>query len=166
MPEQTDQISSAEVENTDAVLLREFQKAVSEASCHCIHVANVQSGVVTASLHGKIVLDPIIHSLGSVLFRIAENAKVKGLVLDCANVSKLSSAAFGKLITTNQLLKVRRKPGLTLSNLPPELAENFVITKLYYGTFDIHYDPAPVVATIEQQREQTAAGIRGNAEEQ
>ena len=51
------------------------------------------------------------------------------LLLDFANVDFLSSAALGKLITANNL--IRQKNGqLRLCNIKPQIYEVFVITKL------------------------------------
>ena len=59
---------------------------------------------------------------------IAEQANPK-LLLDFATVDYLSSAALGKLITANNL--IRQKNGqLRLANIKPQIYEVFVITKL------------------------------------
>ena len=63
------------------------------------------------------------------LFDLVENGKCNKLVLNFSNVEFLSSAALGKLITFEQLVK-KNNADLILTDIAPEIFQVFAITNL------------------------------------
>lgn len=162
MPEQSEhRFEDAEA---DALLFQELQKKIQEApGPHPVGSVQVQNGIVTVFLRGLIIDEGEIQNLGSILFEIADHPMVEGVVIDCANVRYLSSAAFGKHITTHQKLRARTKPRLGMSNTQV-FDENLAITQLNRA-FHTGGDHAYVMEKLLRERQKIATAMQGKAKE-
>ena len=87
-------------------------------------------GVTRVEFVDRNILDEAnIQAIGEELAQIIDSTSNLKLVISFANVSHLSSAALGQLISVNN--RVRAKEGqLRLSDIAPQIYEVFAITKL------------------------------------
>ena len=112
-----------------------------------LDVSEVGEVTVVRFRDRRITEDCDLEKLGEELFRLVEGEHRKKLVVSLSSVELLTSAALGILIT------LRKKAnawggGLKLSDLGPEIANVFSVTRLD-SLFDIEEDAAHAVAGFQ-----------------
>jgi anti-anti-sigma factor len=94
-----------------------------------LRVVEVGSVTVIRFANSKIVDEAEIQELGSELFSLVEQESRESLLLNFEDVKFLSSAALGKLIKLDKIVKSNGGE-LKLANIRPEILEVFAITRL------------------------------------
>lgn len=78
----------------------------------------------------RIIDDEDIQCLGRELFGLVDNQRFSRVVVNFDNVSYMSSAFLGKLITLDRKVKEAGSRGLLLCRVRPEVYEVFAITRM------------------------------------
>jgi len=112
-----------------------------------LDVSEVGEVTVVRFRDRRITEDCDLDKLGEELFRLVEGEHRKKLVVSLASVDLLTSAALGMLITLRKKTNARGG-GLKLSDLGPEIANVFSVTRLD-SLFDIEEDVAHAVAGFQ-----------------
>ena len=112
-----------------------------------IDVSKLGDVTIVKFLDKKILDEAGILELGAELFGLVEQENRKSLLLNFTGVEFLSSAALGKLITLDRMVK-SQKGRMKMSNIRPEILEVFQITKLN-KIFDIRKDEAEAISAFE-----------------
>lgn len=94
-----------------------------------LRVVEVGSVTVVRFVNSKVVDETEIQELGNELFSLVEQDKREALLLNFEDVKFLSSAALGKLIKLDKIVKSNAGK-LKLANIRPEILEVFTITRL------------------------------------
>ena len=94
-----------------------------------LRVVEVGSVTVVRFVNSKVVDETEIQELGNELFSLVEQDKRESLLLNFEDVKFLSSAALGKLIKLDKIVKSNAGK-LKLANIRPEILEVFTITRL------------------------------------
>jgi anti-anti-sigma factor len=111
-----------------------------------LNVRPVGDVAVVHFCDARIVDGPSVRELASELYDLVEDGAYHKLVLSFASVEMLSSEGLGKLVTLRKLAEARRAE-LKLSDLGPELARVFSVTRLD-RLFAIEPDEAAAVAAF------------------
>ena len=114
---------------------------------HRLDVSDVGDVSVARFRDKKIMEDPGIQEIGRELFDLVERDNRKKVLLDFSEVSFMSSAALGKLIT---LYKKSHTNGsdLKLCGIRPEIIDIFAVTRLD-RLFDIRTDRSDGLVAFE-----------------
>ena len=111
-----------------------------------LRVVEVGSVTVVRFANSKIVDEAEIQELGSELFSLVEQEKKESVLLNFEDVKFLSSAALGKLIKLDKIVK-QGGGKLKLVNIRPEILEVFTITRLD-KLFDIKTSESEALAAF------------------
>jgi anti-sigma B factor antagonist len=94
-----------------------------------IHVQEVGNVTVVTFRDRRIIDEPNIQKIGEEFFRLVDVLGRRNILIDFSNISYLSSAAIGKLLTLNK--KVQAAGGkLVLCNLEPNVHEVLVVARV------------------------------------
>ena len=108
----------------------------------------------------RITEDCDLEKLGEELFQLVEGERRTKLVVSLASVDLLTSAALGTLITLRKKAAAQGG-GLKLSDMGPEIANVFSVTRLD-SLFDIEADVAHAVAGFQAASSDTGGNGHPN----
>lgn len=146
-------VSEKSESRPDADLQQELREQTAQIRCFHVTGIEVENGIATVSLQGKVLDDASIQQLGKILFIVASHADVRGMIMDFNAVDYYSSAAIGKAIATDTILTARGQPGLGMSGMDAAIYEVFRITRLN-KRFTIRRDLSSVTEAIEEARQE------------